>query len=68
MGLTQHKNAVANIQEIVNLMLLRGQIGKPGAGLCPGARAQQRAGRSHDGNLGTADGRVSRQAWRGIQF
>ena len=35
MGLTQHKNAVANIQEILNLMLLRGQIGKPGAGLCP---------------------------------
>ncbi len=35
MGLTQHKNAVANVQEIVNLMLLRGQIGKQGAGLCP---------------------------------
>ena len=35
MGLTQHKNAVANIQEIVNLAMLRGQIGKPGAGLCP---------------------------------
>jgi len=35
MGLTQHKNAVANIQEIVNVMLLRGQVGKPGAGLCP---------------------------------
>lgn len=35
MGLTQHKNGVANIQEIVNLMLLRGQMGKPGAGLCP---------------------------------
>lgn len=35
MGLTQHKNAVANIQQIVNLMLLRGQVGKPGAGLCP---------------------------------
>ena len=35
MGLTQHKNAVANIQEIVNVMLCRGQIGKPGAGLCP---------------------------------
>ncbi|MDQ1707980.1 MAG: hypothetical protein QOJ88_1191 [Pyrinomonadaceae bacterium] len=35
MGLTQHKNAVANIQEIVNLMLLRGQLGKPGAGVCP---------------------------------
>lgn len=35
MGLTQHKNAVANIQEIVNLLLMRGQIGIPGAGVCP---------------------------------
>jgi len=35
MGLTQHKNAVGTIQEIVNLHLLRGQIGKSGAGLCP---------------------------------
>ncbi|HYO99862.1 MAG TPA: FdhF/YdeP family oxidoreductase [Pyrinomonadaceae bacterium] len=35
MGLTQHRNAVANIQEIVNLLLLRGQLGKPGAGACP---------------------------------
>lgn len=35
MGLTQHKDSVATIQEIVNLHLLRGQIGKPGAGLCP---------------------------------
>lgn len=35
MGLTQHKNAVATIQEIVNFMLLRGNIGRPGAGLCP---------------------------------
>jgi len=35
MGLTQHKQAVATIREVVNLMLLRGMIGKPGAGLCP---------------------------------
>ena len=35
MGLTQHKNAVGNVQEVINLMLLRGQMGKPGAGLCP---------------------------------
>jgi molybdopterin-dependent oxidoreductase alpha subunit len=35
MGLTQHKNAVGNIQEIVNLMMIRGQLGKPGAGFCP---------------------------------
>lgn len=35
MGLTQHTNGVGNIQEIVNLLLLRGAIGKPGAGTCP---------------------------------
>jgi molybdopterin-dependent oxidoreductase alpha subunit len=35
MGLTQHKNAVANIEEVVNLHLLRGQLGKKGAGVCP---------------------------------
>ncbi|MCP9757541.1 hypothetical protein EGI26_20460 [Lacihabitans sp. CCS-44] len=35
MGLTQHKNSVSTIQEIVNLLLLRGAIGKEGAGTCP---------------------------------
>jgi molybdopterin-dependent oxidoreductase alpha subunit len=35
MGLTQHKNAVGNVQEIVNLLLLRGSIGRKGAGTCP---------------------------------
>jgi len=35
MGITQHKNAVGTIQEIVNLLLLKGSIGKPGAGTCP---------------------------------
>jgi len=35
MGLTQHRRAVATIQDLVNLHLLRGQIGKPGAGVCP---------------------------------
>jgi molybdopterin-dependent oxidoreductase alpha subunit len=35
MGLTQHKHSVAMIQELVNVMLLRGNIGRPGAGLCP---------------------------------
>lgn len=35
MGLTQHKNGVDNIREIVNLLLLRGSIGKKGAGTCP---------------------------------
>ncbi|WP_166361132.1 FdhF/YdeP family oxidoreductase [Pseudomonas akapageensis] len=35
MGITQHRHSVPTIQEIANLMLLRGNLGKPGAGLCP---------------------------------
>ena len=35
MGLTQHENGVDNIKEVVNLLLLKGSIGKPGAGTCP---------------------------------
>jgi len=35
MGLTQHENAVDTIKELVNLLLIRGSIGKPGAGSCP---------------------------------
>ncbi|MDH1264557.1 FdhF/YdeP family oxidoreductase [Pseudomonas sp. GD03944] len=35
MGITQHHHSVATIQEIVNLQLLRGNLGRPGAGLCP---------------------------------
>jgi molybdopterin-dependent oxidoreductase alpha subunit len=35
MGLTQHTHAVATIGEITNVLLMRGMIGKPGAGVCP---------------------------------
>jgi molybdopterin-dependent oxidoreductase alpha subunit len=35
MGITQHRNAVATVKEIVNVALLQGNIGKPSAGLCP---------------------------------
>jgi len=35
MGLTQHKNAVDTIRELVNILLIKGSIGKPGAGTCP---------------------------------
>jgi molybdopterin-dependent oxidoreductase alpha subunit len=35
MGITQHENGVANVQTIVDFALLRGQIGRRGAGLCP---------------------------------
>jgi molybdopterin-dependent oxidoreductase alpha subunit len=35
MGITQHKHSVATVQMIVNLLMLRGNLGKPGAGACP---------------------------------
>ena len=35
MGLTQHAHGVDNVQEVMNLLLLRGNVGKPGAGPCP---------------------------------
>ncbi|MDO3641212.1 FdhF/YdeP family oxidoreductase [Mucilaginibacter sp. L3T2-6] len=35
MGITQHVNGVDTIKEILNLALLKGSIGKPGAGMCP---------------------------------
>jgi len=35
MGITQHRRSVATIQMLVNLMLLGGHVGRPGAGICP---------------------------------
>src|SRR5471032_2562017 len=35
MGLTQHRHGVQNVQMLVNLLLMRGNLGKPGAGICP---------------------------------
>ena len=35
MGITQHRNAVATIREVMNFLLLRGNIGRPGAGPSP---------------------------------
>jgi molybdopterin-dependent oxidoreductase alpha subunit len=35
MGMTQHKNAVSNIQLMTNFLMLQGNLGKPGAGVCP---------------------------------
>lgn len=35
MGITQHENSVNTIREIMNLLLIKGSIGKPGAGACP---------------------------------
>ena len=35
MGITQHRHGTQNVQQLVNLLLLRGNIGRPGAGICP---------------------------------
>ena len=35
MGITQHRHGTENVQQIANLLLLRGNFGKPGAGICP---------------------------------
>ena len=35
MGLTQHKLGIDNVQMLINLLLMRGNIGRPGAGICP---------------------------------
>ncbi|TCS05930.1 FdhF/YdeP family oxidoreductase [Caulobacter sp. BK020] len=35
MGLTQHRNSSSTVQQLVNLLLLKGNIGRPGAGICP---------------------------------
>lgn len=35
MGVTQHRHGVATIREVVNFLMLRGNIGRPGAGVCP---------------------------------
>jgi molybdopterin-dependent oxidoreductase alpha subunit len=35
MGLTQHKHSVPTLREVVNMLLLQGNIGRPGAGVCP---------------------------------
>ncbi|RXD07110.1 FdhF/YdeP family oxidoreductase [Sphingomonas sp. UV9] len=35
MGVTQHRTGTSNVQQIANLLLLRGNMGRPGAGICP---------------------------------
>jgi molybdopterin-dependent oxidoreductase alpha subunit len=35
MGIVQHRSGTTNVQQIANLLLLKGNFGKPGAGICP---------------------------------
>ena len=62
------RHAVATIQDIVNLILLRGSIGKPGAGRVPRARRIAMCKGTARWASGTAPPGVPRQARRGFQF
>ena len=47
LGITQHEHGVDTVREIVNVLLLRGNIGRAGSGAVPDPRAQQRPGQPH---------------------
>ena len=58
-GLTQHENGVQNVREIVNILLTKGSIGKPGAGTCPVRGHSNVQGDRTMGDLGKTERRVS---------
>ena len=68
MGLTQHKHSVPTIREVVNFLLLRGNIGRPGAGVCPVRGHSQRAGRPHDGHLRAPRARLPGRPGEGVRL
>ena len=68
MGITQHSNGVANVQTIVNFNLLRGQIGRPGAGVCPVRGHSNVQGDRTVGIWEQMSDRVPRRAGKGIQL
>ena len=68
MGLTQHRHAVANIQGVVNLLLLRRQPRPARRRRLPGARPQQRAGRPHHGHLRARRRRLPRPPGRALRL
>ena len=68
MGITQHRHSVATIQMIVNLLLLRSNLGRPGAGACPVRGHSNVQGDPDDGHLREARSRIPGQARRGVRL
>ncbi len=66
MGLTQHANSVATIREVVNLLLLGGNIGRPGAGVCPVRGHSNVQGDRTMGIVERPSDRVPRRPRRGV--
>ena len=68
MGITQHRRGADNVQQIANLALLRGNIGRDRRRPVPGARPFQRAGRSHRRHHRKADRRSSSTAGTAVRL
>lgn len=66
MGLTQHKHSVATIREVVNFLLLRGNVGGRARGV-PRTRTLQRPGRPHHGHIRAARGGLPRRPGPGVR-
>ena len=69
MGLTQHRRGVENVQMVSNLLLLKGNIGKPGAGICPvrghsNVQGQRTVGITEKPELAPLDQLEARYAFR----
>ncbi len=67
LGLTQHPNGVENVQQVVNLLLLGGHIGRPGAGPCCVRGHSNVQGDLDDGGLGAPEGALSSRARSGVR-
>ena len=67
LGVTQQPHSVDTIKEMVNVLLLQGNFGKPGAGRLPGPRALQRPGRPDHGHLGEAQGMAPRSTGQRVR-
>ena len=64
MGVTQHRTGTTNVQQIANLLLLRGNMGKPGAGICPlRGHSNVQGDRSEERRVGKECSAVCRSRW-----
>ena len=68
MGITQHEKGTQNVQQIAALLLMRGNFGKPGAGICPLRGHSNVQGNRTVGHHRKAQPRDVRQCGKGVRF
>ena len=64
MGITQHRRGAHNVQQIANLALLRGNIGREGAGICP---VRGHSNVQGDRTVGITEKFRRRSSWTGCE-